>query len=503
MLGLSSGDRGRGCESRSAHVAVALGSFLIVGVEGLICIVMTLPLAVPLGALGSWLVYRAETSRSATRGGIAMLLLLPPASLTWDVKARPPVFEVRSAITIAAFAGTSLEIRGHLPGVARAARCSFALGPGEETEMKNVYLFCRPAASSGTRGRDRMSCAATCRPCFASGHAVVQGGSRIVEVAERTAMKIVIPGGSGQVGHILARHFHSQGHAVTVFSRRPRPAPWRVVSWDGLTPGDWIADLEQSDVCINLAGRSVNCRYTAANRRAIFESRIRSTRLLNEVIASVKRAPRLWINASTATIYRHALDRAMNETDGELGGNEPGAPDTWKFSIDVAKAWEEAFFSTRTPRTRKIAIRSAMTFSPDRGGVFDVFLGLVRRGLGGRQGPGTQFVSWIHEADFVRAVDLLIAREAFDGVVNLASPNPIPNEDFMRVLREAWGVRIGLPSPAWMFEMGTWLMRTESELVLKSRRVVPGRLLDAGFQFLFPAWPAAARDLVERWRKVN
>src|SRR6185369_2573880 len=214
--------------------------------------------------------------------------------------------------------------------------------------------------------------------------------------------------------------------------------PWRVVSWDGVTPGDWIAELEQSDVCINLAGRSVNCRYTAANRRTIFESRIRSTRLLNEVIASVKRAPRLWINASTATIYRHSLDRAMNETDGELGGKEPGAPDTWKFSNDVAKAWEEVFFSTRTPRTRKIAIRSAMTFSPDRGGVFDVLLGLVRHGLGGRQGPGTQFVSWIHETDFVRAVELLISWETFDGVVNLSSPNPIPNEDFMRVLREAW-----------------------------------------------------------------
>jgi uncharacterized protein len=314
-------------------------------------------------------------------------------------------------------------------------------------------------------------------------------------------MKIVIPGGSGQMGHILARYFHARGHAVTVFSRSPRPAPWRVVGWDGLTPGGWIADLERSDVCINLAGRSVNCRYTAANRRSIQESRIRSTRLLNEVMASLSHAPRLWVNASTATIYRHALDRAMNETNGELGGNEPGAPDTWNFSIDVAKGWEEAFFSTSTPRTRKVAIRSAMTFSPDRGGVFDVFLGLVRYGLGGRQGSGTQFVSWIHEADFVRAVDLLIACEEFDGVVNLASPNPLPNCDFMRALREAWGIGIGLPSPGWILEMGTLLMRTESELVLKSRRVVPGRLLGAGFQFLFPEWPAAARDLVARRRE--
>ena len=313
-------------------------------------------------------------------------------------------------------------------------------------------------------------------------------------------MRIAIPGGSGQVGHILARHFHRQGHAVTIFSRTPRAAPWQEIFWDGETPGDWIGALEQSDVCINLAGRSVNCRYYAANRRSIFDSRIRSTHLLNEVIASFPRAPRLWLNASTATIYRHALDRPMDEATGELGGKEAGAPDTWNFSIDVAKGWEEAFFSTPTPRTRKIAMRSALTLSADRGGIFDVLLGLVRHGLGGTQGSGTQFVSWIHESDFVRAVDLLIAREEFTGVVNLAAPNPLPNADFLRALRAVWGTRIGLPSPPWLIEIGTWLMRTESELVLKSRRVVPGRLLAAGFQFQFPEWPAAARDLVDRCR---
>jgi uncharacterized protein (TIGR01777 family) len=313
-------------------------------------------------------------------------------------------------------------------------------------------------------------------------------------------MKIVLPGGAGQVGQILARHFHAQGHAVTVLSWHPRPAPRRVLLWDGMTPGVWIEDLEHSDVCINLAGRSVNCRYTPASRQSIRQSRVRSTRLLNRVIASLNHPPRLWLNASTATIYRHALDRPMNETDGELGCNEPGAPDTWNFSIDVAKAWEEAFFSTATPLTRKVAMRSAITLSPDRSGVFDVLLGLVRHGLGGRQGTGTQFVSWIHEADFVRAVDLLIASEEFDGIVNLASPNPLPNCDLMRILREAWGARVGLPSPALILEIGTWLMRTESELVLKSRRVVPGRLLDAGFRFLFPEWPAAARDLIARMK---
>ena len=314
-------------------------------------------------------------------------------------------------------------------------------------------------------------------------------------------MRIILPGGSGQVGRILARHFHAEGHSVTVLSRSPQPAPWRVVAWDGATPGAWALEMEQSDVCINLAGRSVDCRYNAENRRAIYESRIRSTLLLNQVVASLDRPPRLWVNASTATIYRHALDRAMDEENGELGGNERGAPDVWNFSIEVAKGWEQAFFSTPTPRTRKIAIRSAMTFRPDRGGVFDVLLGLVRRGLGGRQGPGTQFVSWIHEADFVRAMEVLIAREDLSGVVNLASPHPLPNSDFMRGLRDAWGIRVGLPIPEWMIETGALVLRTESELVLKSRRVVPGRLLAAGFQFLFPEWPAAARELVARWRQ--
>jgi uncharacterized protein (TIGR01777 family) len=262
-----------------------------------------------------------------------------------------------------------------------------------------------------------------------------------------------------------------------------------------------VAELEQSDVCINLAGRSVNCRYGARNRRIIYESRVKSTHLLNQAIAALKQPPRVWVNASTATIYRHALDHPMDEANGELGGNEPGAPDTWNFSIEVAKGWEEAFFSTPTPRTRKITTRSAITLSPDRGGIFDVLLGLVRRGIGGSQGSGAQFVSWIHEADFVRAMDLLIAREDFSGVVNLASPNPLPNHDFMRALREAWGIRYGLPAPKWMLEIGAFLLRTESELVLKSRRVVPGRLLDAGFEFTFPEWPAAARDLVARWRE--
>jgi uncharacterized protein (TIGR01777 family) len=313
-------------------------------------------------------------------------------------------------------------------------------------------------------------------------------------------MKIVIPGGSGQVGTILARHFHASGHAVKVLTRAPRVTLWRNVWWDGVTEGEWIDELEGSDVCINLAGRSVNCRYGQKNRRAIYDSRIRTTELLNRAMGGLRHPPRLWINASTATIYRHALDRPMDEAHGELGGSEPGAPDTWNFSIDVAKTWEKTFFATALPRTRKVAIRSAMTFSPDRGGVFDAFLRLVRYGLGGPQGSGMQYVSWIHEADFIRAIEFLIERENLDSVVNVASPNPLPNREFMRALQEAWGARAALPAPGWAMEFGAWLLRTESELVLKSRRVVPERLLQAGFQFLFPAWEDAARELVSQWR---
>ena len=313
-------------------------------------------------------------------------------------------------------------------------------------------------------------------------------------------MRIVIPGGSGQVGRILARHLSSQGHAVTVLSRQPQAAPWRTLAWDTQTPGAWVDTLEGADVCINLAGRSVDCRYNARNRRLIHRSRVDSTQLLNQVVASLRNPPRVWLNAATATIYRHALDRPQDEPTGESGGNEPGAPDTWNFSIQVAKDWEAAFFETPTPRTRKLALRSAMTFSPDPGGVFDVFLKLVRFGLGGTQGSGDQFVSWIHDLDFARAVDLLIAREDLDGPIILASPNPLPNREFLRILRQAWRTPLGLPSARWMIEIGTLLMRTESELVLKSRRVVPTRLLEAGFHFQYPTWPEAAIDLVQRWR---
>jgi uncharacterized protein (TIGR01777 family) len=317
---------------------------------------------------------------------------------------------------------------------------------------------------------------------------------------EARDVKVVIPGGSGQVGTILARAFAADGHEVVVLSRRPEPAPWQVVGWDGEAVGPWAAELDGADAVINLAGRSVNCRYTARNRRAILDSRVRSTRAVGAAIAECPRPPRVWLQSSTATIYAHRHDAANDEATGRLGGSEPGAPDTWRFSIDVATAWERAATDFRLPATRTVLLRSAMTMSPDRGGVFDVLLGLVRRGLGGRAGDGRQFVSWVHDRDFVRAVGWLIDHD-LAGPVNVAAPHPVPNAEFMRTLRRAWGTRFGLMATRWMLELGALALRTETELVLKSRRVVPGRLLESGFAFEFPAWGAAAEDLCGRWRE--
>ena len=318
-------------------------------------------------------------------------------------------------------------------------------------------------------------------------------------------LRIVLPGGSGQVGQMLARHFQDRGHYVTVLTRGPYTPPWQTVHWDGETIGPWTETLEGADVCINLSGRSVNCRLTAENRRAIYNSRIHTTRLLNHVIGALTEPPRVWLNASTATIYRHSIDTPMDEATGEQGGNEligkrRRAPDTWNFSVHVAKDWEAAFFETETPRTRKLALRSAITFSPTPGNAFQVFSNLVRLGLGGTQGNGRQYVSWIHEADFARAVDFLIEEEELEGPVNITAPNPLPNREFMEALRDAWGMPNGFPAPALFIEIGAFFMRTESELVLKSRRAIPGRLLDAGFKFEFPDWSAAAGDLVRQWR---
>lgn len=281
----------------------------------------------------------------------------------------------------------------------------------------------------------------------------------------------------------------------------PKRAPWRTERWNPADVLGWAHELDGVDVVINLAGRSVNCRYTPENRREIMRSRVESVRAVGKAIAKAKRPPRVWLQASTATIYAHTYGVPNDEASGVIGGNEPNAPDTWRFSIEVATAWEKALDEFQIPATRKVKLRSALTLSPDHGGIFDTLLALVRRGLGATSGDGRQYVSWIHETDFVRAIYFLIEHDEMTGAVNLASPNPLPNREFMADLRRAWGAKIGLPSAKWMLEIGAILLRTETELILKSRRVVPGRLLQAGFVFTLPDWSGAARDLCEQWKK--
>ncbi len=316
-------------------------------------------------------------------------------------------------------------------------------------------------------------------------------------------MRILLPGGSGQVGTILARHLHAAGHDVTVFSRSPKPAAWKTIYWDGLTLDTaWTDLLEGADAVIHLSGRSVNCRYTPANRKQITDSRVLPTLLLGRAIERCTNPPKTWMNASTSTFYRDAYDGPQDEFFGEAGGHEPDAPETWRFSIGVAKAWEEAFYTSTTPATRKIALRTSMTMSPDPGGVFRVLSGLVKKGLGGTQGTGKQYVSWIADVDSCRATDFLLEHPEISGPVNMTVPNPLPNREFMAELRRAWGVPVGLPATRWMLEIGTFFMRTETELVLKSRRAAPSVLTRAGFQFSLPTWAEAARDLVARTRQL-
>ena len=315
-------------------------------------------------------------------------------------------------------------------------------------------------------------------------------------------MKIVIPGGSGHLGTMLAREFHAQ-HEVVVLSRSKGVRPWRTEVWDGETLGPWTDHINGADVVINLAGRSVNCRYTKANRDEILRSRVLSTRAIGRAIAQASQPPAVWLQASTATIYAHRFDAPNDEEHGTIGGCEPDAPESWGFSIDVARAWEATVDDVHTPQTRRVKMRTAIVMSPEYGGPFDLLFRLVRMGLGGRAGDGTQYVSWIHHEDFVRAIRFLIAKPFIEDVINIASPNPLPNADFMRAIREAWGVRAGFPANTALLEMGAHLLGTETELLLKSRRVVPARLLRYGFAFEHPRWAEAAKDLCDEWRVLH
>lgn len=322
-------------------------------------------------------------------------------------------------------------------------------------------------------------------------------------------MKIVVPGGTGQVGGVLRRALAARGDDVVVLSRRPEVLEpgVRHVLWDGRTPGPWTAEVDGADAVVNLAGRTVSCRYTDTNLRQMMSSRVDSTRVVGQAVAAAARPPRVWLQMSTATIYADARTRpqgpAHDEATGEIGGEEPDVPLYWEYSVRIARRWEAAQAEAPTPvagPTRRVALRTAMVMTPDRGGIFDHLSWMARLGLGGAVDGGGQYVSWIHRDDFVRAVQLLIDRDDVEGPVNLAAPEPLPQRDFMRALRRAWGQPLGLPATRLMAEVGALALRTDTELLLKSRRVVPGRLLELGFAFEHPTWATAAADLVAEQR---
>ncbi|CAM4520741.1 MAG: TIGR01777 family oxidoreductase [Paenibacillus macerans] len=292
--------------------------------------------------------------------------------------------------------------------------------------------------------------------------------------------KVVLAGGTGFVGRAFERRFREMGYEIGMISRQASH-----ISWDDRT--GMTQALEGADLLVNLAGRSVNCRYTLENRRLILESRTETTRLLGECVLACRRPPALWINSSTATIYRHAEDRPMTEEGGEIGAG---------FSVDVAKAWEQAFFAFDLPATRQIALRIAIVL--DDGGVMGPMRNLVRFGLGGPQGSGRQQFSWIHMEDLFRIVMFLQQHPKLDGVFNASAPHPVTNRELMAGLRRAMGIPIGLPAPRWMLELGARLIRTETELVLKSRWVLPERLLQAGYTFKYDTLDAALKEILSR-----
>ena len=301
-------------------------------------------------------------------------------------------------------------------------------------------------------------------------------------------MKIVISGASGYLGSVLAPFLAAQNHQIVLVARRdvgfPIPDGARFSRWDGENLGDWAREIDGADAVINLAGRSVNCRYNARNRREILESRLQTTRIVARAIGEAKNPPRVWLNASGA-IYQDQRERDLDES-GPLGKG---------FSVEVCKAWEAALFERDLPKTRRVALRIALIFG-QTAPVFNVFARLAKLGLLGPQGDGGQYVSWIHERDCLRALAFLLEND-LSGPVNVCAPHPLPNREFARELRRVFGVPFGLPAPKLAMEIGAIFLQTETELALKSRRAVPKRLLDAGFEFDFSKWNDAARNIVE------
>lgn len=300
--------------------------------------------------------------------------------------------------------------------------------------------------------------------------------------------KIVIAGGTGFLGQSIINLFSDRDAHFTILSREKHPDSGNVhyEKWDGINPGSWTQSLECADVVINLNGKSVDCRYNERNKALIYSTRIDSTKAIGKAILACKHPPALWINSGSATIYRHSLDKEMDES-GELGAG---------FSVDVCQKWEAMFNVFTLPHTRKVIIRTGIVLGKN-GGPFIPLLNLVRMMMGGRQGDGRQYCSWLHEVDFVRAIEFIINTPFIQGTYNLTSPNPISNSAFMKVFRNSVNRRFGIPLSRLVLEFGALLIGTETELILKSRRVVPQKLLEAGFRFKFAHLDAAVKDITQ------
>jgi uncharacterized protein (TIGR01777 family) len=308
-------------------------------------------------------------------------------------------------------------------------------------------------------------------------------------------MKIVIAGGSGFLGKALTNYFVKKNIQVTILSRKPRNSNSGLVKevyWDGKTLQAWGHELEGAEALINLSGKSVDCRYTEQNKQQIYSSRLASTQVLGDAVLQCIDPPKVWLNSSSATIYRGSYDKFMDERHGEIGHD---------FSMDVCKKWEAVFDKCITPRTRKVILRTSIVLDV-KGGALVPLLKLVKAGLGGKMGSGKQYFSWIHIHDFCRINEWLIQKPAA-GIYNVCSPQPVPNADFMKALRHNVHVRVALPLPVALLTCGAALIRTETELVLKSRKVYPQRLLDEEFVFEFPDLKTALEDLCQVEAKIN
>lgn len=301
--------------------------------------------------------------------------------------------------------------------------------------------------------------------------------------------RLIIAGGTGFLGGVLVKHFGPSFDEIVLLSRKQKPTEGKVrtVVWDAKNLGKWISELENAEALINMTGRSVDCRYTPLNKAAILNSRVDATKVLGLAISQCKQPPATWLNSSTATIYRHSVDSFMDEDQGDIGTG---------FSVEVAKAWEAAFFNSPTPKTRKVALRTSIVLGKN-GGALHPIKRLTQLGLGGKQGNGTQKFSWIHEVDFAQSIAFILNNPKLDGVVNIVAPTPSTNNELMKLMRKNLGIPFGIPAGKTLLEMGAFLIRTETELILKSRNVIPSRLLKAGYTFGFSTLETSLKDLLK------